>query len=543
MRFVKQENSTQNAYAAVRNLIDLMELPIPEYMVEKILYHPHYPSLDAIAETLNDFDIESLPVELNIDELVEVPLPAIAHLHKNDGHFVVIKKVKGGIVHYVDPEAGLVSETLDLFEQKWSGITLIASVNEMAGKEFKQKREDNKLKKIHERISVVLIALNLLMPFIFMSARTSILLALNIVGVAVSLLLFQKQLGTTSAALNKFCQLGSKSDCDTVINSRYAKIFGIHLSEIGSGYFAGFMLTVVIAFYSGVSGNLFLFWISVLALPLCIISIYYQAFIIKSWCPLCLLVVSILVLNFIILSFNYGPLTEREVFSFIIVLLSFTIPAALWLLLRSRVITSYKVKELEKVADRFLKNGSIFTKLLNDSPKNDMRTFFGDIISGSNEAPLELTVISKPTCTPCAYLHAIIEHLQHELSGNIKIVYRFMIPLKDKSSISYQVVSHIYSMDSNSNALAAISDWYLGNGQSNLELWKENHPKGSKLSATEIDRIIEEQNRWCRSLDIRQTPTLFINSRKQPEEYSLKDIKFHLKFLAQRLEQNEMQLL
>ncbi len=77
------------------------------------------------AESLG-FDAKGIEIESN--ELSEIPLPAIAHIKlKNGGHhFVVIYKITKNKVKLMDPAQGrLYSQPLDSFLNQWTGIAIL----------------------------------------------------------------------------------------------------------------------------------------------------------------------------------------------------------------------------------------------------------------------------------------------------------------------------------------------------------------------------------------------------------------------------------
>jgi len=42
------------------------------------------------------------------------------------------------------------------------------------------------------------------------------------------------------------------------------------------------------------------------------------------------------------------------------------------------------------------------------------------------------------------------------------------------------------------------------------------------------NKKIEDMNEWCKEIDIRFTPTFFINGYQLPEIYNIRDIKYLL---------------
>lgn len=130
MKLYRQKSLHDNGVAALWNLIELIKLNVSGSTLEKVQYNPNYPSLECLSNSLSDWDIENMGVRLSIGQLPEIPYPAIAHLHKNNGHFVVLKNLENDQMHYIDPEVGVVTEPLREFEKKWSGVALLV-------KEFK----------------------------------------------------------------------------------------------------------------------------------------------------------------------------------------------------------------------------------------------------------------------------------------------------------------------------------------------------------------------------------------------------------------------
>ena len=76
----------------------------------------------------------------------------------------------------------------------------------------------------------------------------SVILLLNLFGVYISYLLVLKQLHIQSQYADKICSLFSKSDCNNVLESDAAKLWGFFgWSEIGLGYFSANIL--LLTFY------------------------------------------------------------------------------------------------------------------------------------------------------------------------------------------------------------------------------------------------------------------------------------------------------
>jgi len=67
-------------------------------------------------------------VKGNAESLLNVPLPAIAHVvvKKILQHYVVLYRIKDGSVEYMDPADGLIhKETMEVFAEMWSGVLIL----------------------------------------------------------------------------------------------------------------------------------------------------------------------------------------------------------------------------------------------------------------------------------------------------------------------------------------------------------------------------------------------------------------------------------
>ena len=67
----------------------------------------------------------------------------------------------------------------------------------------------------------------------------------------------------------------------------------------------------------------------------------------------------------------------------------------------------------------------------------------------------------------------------------------------------------------------ALSDWYKRPDKDHIK-WALKHP----TDVIENDHLaLQEQNLWALSADIEFTPTIFIDGRKLPRNYSISELK------------------
>jgi uncharacterized membrane protein len=542
MKVIKQSLPNQNTYAVVANLVMQLGLKISAQGLKEIVGHKEYPNLFAISDTLSNWYVENMAVNLSSYQLKEIPYPAIAHLYKNSGHFVVLQKLEGELLQYIDPEIGIVKESLQNFEKKWTGVVLLIQANEKSGEEnYPQKRQQEIVQKVSLLTVGVLAILLALLPLAIIPLSHLSIYILKFIGGVLCFFLLKKQFGSSNATIDAFCKMGGKSDCDSVINSPASKIFGVHLSEIGFWYFFGGLLSVIIGAFAPNSSLSSTFLIlSVVVLPFSFFAVYYQGWVIKKWCPLCLAVMAVFWMEFIahliiedLFTINWNNLS--------IAFVGFSLPLIFWLSVRQQFLDSLKLPKVARNLNRFLKSERVFQKLLEDQPKIEIGNFPNEFQAGSSEAPITITMVSNPVCGPCTYAHFVAEDLLERFEGKIKVVFRFSINPSDTKSVSYDVLSHLMALllsASNEKPMEALSGWYLKNGKNNVKKWKEENPISINHNQDAITKLINEQANWCTKAGINATPTILINGKKLPEEFSVVDLNYQLRKLVEKINES-----
>lgn len=493
-------------------------------------------NLATLSDQLKDWNVNCLPVKIGKEQLLEIPYPAIAHLNEVDGRFVVLEKLERNLLYYRDPDAGSIIEAIQDFEKKWTGVILLVERSEKSGEEgYKEKRKQELFSEWSNYLTWVLLIGLLIIPFFFLKINVLPYYFTKILGLALCFILFQKQFGNTNKSLNSFCRLGSKADCDTVIHSSASRLFGFHLSELGLLYFVGGLLILIIVTFTHSAIPLPIGILSVLALPFTIASVYYQWRVVKAWCPLCLLVMAVIWLEVLCL-YVWGDSFAFNLQSTFISLFGFTLPLLFWLSVRQRFIDSHQVPALERNLTKFTRSERIFQALLSNQPATEIIPFSHELTAGNAEAPITITIVSSPTCGPCSFAHAVVENLLHQFYGKIKANFRFTVNMNDLNSISNQMIIHTLALSKMDNVkcLKALSDWYFCSNKVDINKWKQEHPiENLNGRSHALEDMLNEHATWTREAGISATPTLFINGKRYPEEYSLADLKFQIKKLLE----------
>ena len=108
---------------------------------------------------------------------------------------------------------------------------------------------------------------------LYSNIGVSLLILISLAGVYISWLLTLKQTHVQSQYADKICSLFKQKDCNNVLESKAAKLFGvIGLSEIGLGYF----LTNILLLLFIPSLLPYIVLINILTLPFTLWSVWYQ---------------------------------------------------------------------------------------------------------------------------------------------------------------------------------------------------------------------------------------------------------------------------
>lgn len=497
---------------------------------ESLVLHPDFPSLLSLSDLLTDWKIENIALQLNTaEQLRELPLPCIAHLHKKGGWYVLVTALQGNRITYQDSADGNRTESLADFGEKWSGVVLLAEADEQSGERtYAEKRKQEKLAASRESFIVG----GLVFIFLCTLAKVTgsftvfdwILLLTKISGLILSTLLVAKQLGNQNKLTDRLCHLTSQTNCDDVLNSPAAKLWDwLSWTDVGLLYFAGGLLTV---FTASVLSELrpLLYGIAIFTLPYTVFSIYYQGFVLRKWCPLCLGVQGILLLEGMLAIIQISPLPVLWQ-PYIFMLSVFLLPMLIWILVRPLLIYRIKNRLDHEELMRLRRDPDLFRALLMQQPQMPViSTDMCPIMVGNPEAEHTVTMVTNPYCRPCARTHNELERLieqNHNLNASIIFV------CDGTNGAATQVAVHMMSLVEQGRKLLALKEWYE-QAEKNFDTWAQKYPIDSRRK--DWVSITNEHNDWCLLANIEVTPTLFIDGYHLPKQYQLEDLRWLINY-------------
>jgi uncharacterized membrane protein len=525
----KQDNVTEATFSFVRKLgVKITRTAI----TNKIRNHIDYPSLNAVSDTLNSFNLTNYAVKINVETLPEVPTPCIAALNIDGGIFAVINDIKDDFVEWYHTTNGKQYETITSFAEKWQGVLLLAQANEKSGE---INYFENKRKEMFTYLGRLLLYGNIITVFItiiFLSVIKSGILPLSLffiigiklLGVVITMLLLWQLLDSQNPLLKKVCKIGKSANCNSVLNSKVATIGGVlSWSEIGFFYFTGSFLALLI----GLPNITILYltaFLNLLSLPYTIFSIYYQGIVIKKWCVLCLIVQFLLLSEFILFYFlNNGlpSLILPNLRNVCLLFTAFVLPIVVWFILKPIIQLALQTDDLKTTLKRLKNDTVIFQHLLLKQPR--MFNFMPNmeiIEFGNVDAKNVVTVVTNPYCHLCAEKHTLMRDLIEQNKKTLKCQIVFVIS-NASNDIRTDFFKHLLSLPHDLQIKAL--DFWFSMKEKDYTQWSIYFP---------VDRIEENYSKminiheyWCMKSNIQVTPTIFINGYQLPDVYNIEDIQ------------------
>ena len=496
----------------------LRQLKIPvakAFIKEKILSHPDYPSLLSITDALDDIGIENAALVVDKEKLHEIPTPFIAHTGTRGGEFLLVHDMRKHLNK--NPE----------FEKNWDGTVVIAEKperwkNEKNKKYVSEEKRNRAFRWLTVSIIILFAGVSLSNQFSWQNLGLYITALL---GLAVSVLIVQHDLGISNEITEQFCGAGVNTDCDAVMKSKGSKFLRwFNWADAGIIYFSSVFILLTVSFLAGTTQS-FISILSLLAtcsLPFTLFSVYYQWRVVKKWCPLCLAVVMVLWLQFLLLIPDILQISMQNVQALGILRVAFiiTINVILWLqFLKPSLQKNKELTDKNYLLLRFKNNPDIFKALLQQQRRVDITPFENDLQLGNPDADLQIMVACNPYCGPCAKAHEVL----HELVENndIGLTIRIAVKTDNKDDMKLQAVEYILQLLNNTGIKykrKVLNNWYAW---MSLEKFNEKYPMPEDV---DVNEQLKMHERWTKESGIEFTPTVFINGYELPKQYKREDL-------------------
>ena len=517
------------------------------------------------AQTLSDvklllayYKIDSLAVQIGKEELAEIPLPALVLSSQKDengrtqNEYSVLEEVTEKEVVLITPKGEKETIKLDKFVSSWTGYTLLLDANETSQEpNYSVHRKAEAKQRFFDGIKTTIQVLVAIL-FLFLvgksvvetnqeNAKSVIQISfyiLHVIGFVMSAILLSGEIFKNNVVFKKACQAFGKSSCNVaasfqaVANKSQFDINPIKryftFSELGVYYFFGVLLFLLIN-HTHSLGLVFQSMVSALGVFAVGLSLYYQKFVLKKWCSLCVSVMVVLFLESVLgitylFSFTSFENTDYSFYSFVSIAVmaafSFLLPVFIWNILKP-IFTKYNsLKTESKNLHSFKYDFEVFKTLLSQSRKIDVREVPTHFVEGKsdlnqneeeereeNENKVSLVVISRPTCPPCMSAKKDLQKLRENF-GNYFTTTTVHLAANQMGE-DYKQISELLS---------------------NLPI---------SYSDLEEENIISEHYAWISQTEVDFTPAFIVNGHLLPSNYTVLDLEYFLIHLASEMEEME----
>ncbi|NML57784.1 vitamin K epoxide reductase family protein [Chryseobacterium cheonjiense] len=492
-------------------LINYLKLDKQEFMFQ-FNSHPNYPSALAFSDTLNFLGVRNDAYELDKEYWDELPEEFIAIV---DNTFSLVKKSGSQYSIYSDKAKTINKDEL---HEKSTDFVLLFEKDSTVSKSFTS----------YKPFLYLVFSIILLYSLLTLTWYESLFNILSLAGVYISLEIFNQKFGNKSAVIGSICgeTAGnqSTSSCNKIITQDKTSIMGLKFSDFSLIYFIG--ITVLGLFLPATALVIKGFaWASLIAIGY---SLYVQGFVEKAYCRVCLLIISVLLLQLIISIFFFG----NVFFDIKTALLSITLWSVVFFSILYLNTTLEEKENLQKSNAknlRFKRNYDLFKRELLENEKitfTDNQTF----LVGNKDAKINLSIISNPYCGFCKDAHKIAESLLQKYPDNISVQMRFNYSPDKQNEKFTDLISdfmHTYKNKTSQDFLNLVDYWFKTKDEAKTRLKAGITPTNEDLSPI-INMSAENRN-----AGLNFTPIFLINGYQFPDKYEREDIYYFMDELTE----------
>ena len=507
--------------------------------------HPDFPSLLAYSDALTFFKVPNIAIRLEQEQIDLLPESFLAlMIHGKEGELITfVKKQEDQFLCNFGKEQKVLSR--EEFFRDWNDLIMLVEKSEEITAPSSKSRNSN--------IGVGLILISML-SFALNAFLNGVgylnlaFLGLLLGGIYLSMEALKQSLGIDSPATSRFCNATPATSCDSVINSDKLGIFKIiSLTDICVLFFTTLLLNFIGFYFLDILTNYY----QILALgiwlivPIGFYSIYFQWKIEKSWCPICLSILGVVIVQTVLIYLSLENLFisfDELYLSLIGFVFSTLFIIGFWYLIKPILFQNKSLKESQLKSLRFQRNYKLF-KMALDQGKDIAQVAHGSpLILGNPDAELIISFVINPYCKFCKESHSVIEEILENHEDQVQITIRFNFPathvsqfIDTEEEAKEQVFLHrtlvdIYRREGPAYFVKALGEWFK---HKDLKAWKAKYYK-EPTNTNILDAILDAQDEWNRINDLSFTPAVAVGNKIFPSEYYMeKDIQYFIRDLVE----------
>ena len=490
----------------------LLKVKVSYFKIQHLLDTPLGDTMRGISDALDELHIENAVYQLpSIQYIFQLHTPFITLLNDEDS-FCIVTRTTENDVDYITSENEVKREDINAFKRHWTGTVLTAQVTQETQNEKGYIIKNLGYHFKNRAIIVGLIALISLGGISFYAHQVSIspLFYLGIIcsGVCVSMVIVYKE-HFNEHFLNNVCQIGKNINCNRVLKSKGASLFGFSLGELSLSYFLlNFAICVILPHEYWIYSIL----LSIIGCCFTVYSLVYQSHVLHQICLFCITIDCIVWLQSLLL-LTYGSLYEINHISLFIFLLLCIADIAFTIALNN--ILRFRNKAISRESRmNALYTNEAFTQLLHLEPSICTMPESNIVLKNNVVGERRVLFITNPNCSHCASIFTVFK----DASRHIPISLLFMVSPHDKKcSELVKLIIATYKQSGWEAAMFLLQEWY----------------DKKRINATvqidpETETICKAQLMFCLKQQINKTPVTIVDCHYVPEVYRLSDLRYVL---------------
>ncbi len=501
--------------------------------------HKEYPSLKSVTDSLDYFGIENIAAKVPTEGLDRMPDHFLALINSDATHgideMVFVQKKKGKL-YYSTTANKKIKTSPSHFTSIWTGTVV-------AVEEQQQKGTSAWAKQLNFNTLAAVLIFTIAFTLWTISGVNLLEISygiISLVGIVASYYVSKEDLGIKDQLTAKVCGVISKNTdgCSTVINSKEGKVFDqFGLGDLSMVYFIGLFLLITLTGFN----NSFLYTLSLCTLPVILFSYYLQAFKLKQWCLLCLVISFVLLSQFAVLQLTFTVwdfslhYTITAILIAVVTGFSWFYIKKLWkdrLLLQATRTEYYKFKRTKEFFFQALKKKDPYSVSTLDPQIN--------ISFGRKEAPIKIFAVTNPLCGFCQEPFMAYDSLLSKYPQDVQLNVIFNVPT-DTENKANQISSTIIGLYQKNEAEAydALKAWFK---DKNVETWQSTYGISPVLFMFP-KKVIQAHLEWCVENSINYTPETIINGYSFPrEEYKIDDLQYFIEDIKELINTTEIHI-
>jgi uncharacterized membrane protein len=407
--------------AVLLRLVRRLKLPYSARLVSAVVSgHPQPQSLLALVQVAPTLGLRITAARVEPEGLDDLSLPAIAHFKGEPGGFGVIEALDAGHVEVWDSRRGRRRVPRAAFLAAWSGIVALAERDDSERKVepgHRRQRMVEALTGSGSRPDLATPAVGAFLAALLAAlvaaavwrhppdtrVAAAIVTVVTLAALAVSATLSRATAEQTANVNVPGCPRGKLVNCESVLNSPYSRVRGVSLSDAGTGFFGGVVLTAAVTAVAGGTAAWAAIALAYLAaVPVVLLLIGTQVAM-RRFCTLCLAIHALVLAGAAAawpLFRASWPGDDAAVAGALLALFGGGVAFLVIPFLTRHTRTQQMIKRQQRLATSPY---STLAYLLTEAPSEVRGAACGFRLPGP-PAPHEVVLYAHPTCGQCAQM-------------------------------------------------------------------------------------------------------------------------------------------